>query len=48
MLLALEARWATFLSENRCRFCIMLLFIVYIIKKSFVSCVLESACFTQR
>lgn len=26
----------------------MLLFIVYIIKKSFASCVLESACFTQR
>ena len=46
MLLALEASWTTFTSENRRRLCIMLLFVVYIIKESFASCVLESACFT--
>lgn len=46
MLLALEASWTTFVSENRCGFCIMLLFIVYIIKEPFASCVVESACFT--
>lgn len=46
VLLALEARWITFVSENRHRLCIILLFFMYIIKEPFTSCVLESLCFT--
>lgn len=46
MLLALEVSWTTFIGENRCGLCIMLLFIVYVIKESFANCVQENACFT--
>jgi len=45
--LALEASWTTFVSKTRRGLCIILLLIVYLIKESIASCVLEHACFTQ-